>query len=120
MVAWRWGLGAAGVGRLTVVAVFSFRSPATLGPIGLEPARNQAGLVKASVAAFAAIMLTVIGLAGTGVITLDPAAIGQNMTVVLVGIGVLYFAYIFIAGGLTGDEMKRMGVIIVLFVFSSI
>src|SRR5205807_150798 len=28
--------------------------------------------------------------------------------------------YIFIAGGLTGDEMKRMGVIIVLFVFSAI
>jgi POT family proton-dependent oligopeptide transporter len=119
-VGWHWGFGAAGVGMLIGVAVFYFRSPGTLGPIGLEPGRDQSGLVKATVGAFALILLTVIGLAGSGVITLDPVAIGERMTMVLVGIGVLYFAYIFIAGGLTRDEMKRMGVIIVLFVFSAI
>ena len=42
------------------------------------------------------------------------------MTFVLVGLAVVYFAYLFLAGGLTGDEKKRTAVIFVLFVFAAI
>lgn len=42
------------------------------------------------------------------------------MTFVLVGTAVAYFAYLFIAGGLTIDEKKRVGVIFVLFIFAAI
>jgi POT family proton-dependent oligopeptide transporter len=62
----------------------------------------------------------VIVLATTGAITLNAQAIGQNMTYVLVGVAVIYFAYLFIAGGLTGDEKKRVSVIFILFVFAAI
>jgi proton-dependent oligopeptide transporter, POT family len=55
-----------------------------------------------------------------GVITLDPQQIGRSMTFVLVGLSAAYFGYIFLAGGLTADEKKRMVVILVLFVFSAI
>ena len=47
--------------------------------------------------------------ATTGVITINPQAIAQSMTYVLVGLASLYFVYIFFAGGLTGDEKKRIG-----------
>ena len=127
-VGWHWGFGAAGVGMLIGVAFFYFRAPVTLGPIGTEPSRDadpakqarQVRTVKATIIAFFVVLLTVLALAGTGAIQLDPVSIGEKMTVVLVGIGVAYFAYIFVLGGLTTDEMKRMGVIVVLFVFSAI
>jgi len=127
-VGWHWGFGAAGVGMLIGVAVFHFRSPATLGPIGSEPSRDadparQAGqlrLVKSAVAAFLVVLLTVIVLAGSGVVTIDPVSIGEKMTIVLVSIGAAYFAYIFALGGLSTDEMKRMGIIVILFAFSAI
>jgi dipeptide/tripeptide permease len=62
----------------------------------------------------------VIVLSAIGVITLNPQAIGQSMTYILVGTAVAYFAYLFIAGGLVGDEKKRVAVIFVLFVFAAI
>jgi len=127
-IGWHWGFGAAGFGMLIGLAVFYFRSPGTLGPIGMSPMRDpdparqasQERTVKVAICVFAAVLLAMIVTAATGMVTLDPVSIGQKMTVVLVGVGVAYFAYIFIAGNLTGDEMKRMGVIIVLFVFSAI
>jgi len=39
---------------------------------------------------------------------------------VLVGIAVVYFAYLFTFGHLTGDEKRRIAVIFVLFVFAAI
>ncbi|HWE41617.1 MAG TPA: oligopeptide:H+ symporter, partial [Gemmatimonadaceae bacterium] len=67
-----------------------------------------------------AILAIVMALAATGVITLDPRAIGESMTYVLVGIAVIYFAGMLITGGLTGDEKKRIGVIFILFIFAAI
>jgi len=62
----------------------------------------------------------VFAAAAAGLVTLSPQAIGQSMTVVLVGVAVAYFSYIFIFGGLDGDEKKRVAVIFVLFVFAAI
>jgi len=127
-VGWHWGFGAAGVAMLIGVVVFGVFAPRTLGPIGTAPSRDpdpvkqtsRERTVKLTIVAFFVVLLSVVALAGTGMITLDPVSIGEKMTVVLVGIGIAYFAYIFTLGGLTGDEMKRMGVIVLLFVFSAI
>jgi proton-dependent oligopeptide transporter, POT family len=62
----------------------------------------------------------VVVLAGTGAITLDPQAIGQSMTYVLVGTAAVYFLYLFTFGGLDSDEKKRVGVIAVLFVAAAV
>jgi len=59
-------------------------------------------------------------LASTGIITIDPQAVGGAMTFVLVGLAVAFFAYIFAFGGLTRDEKLRSVVIFVLFVFAAI
>lgn len=42
------------------------------------------------------------------------------MTFVLVGLAVAFFATVLLAGNLSTDEKKRVGVIFVLFVFAAI
>ena len=127
-VGWHWGFGAAGVGMLIGLTVFATRAGRTLGNIGLETSKHpdpvvqakQVGRAKMSIAIGLLALALVIVLAATGTITLNPQAIGHNMTYVLVGLGVAYFGYIFIAGGLTSDERRRTVVILVLFIFSAI
>jgi POT family proton-dependent oligopeptide transporter len=53
-------------------------------------------------------------------IHLDAQAIGGYMTYVLVGTAAVYFGYIFIFGELNRDEVKRVAVIMVLFIFAAI
>jgi POT family proton-dependent oligopeptide transporter len=127
-VGWHWGFGAAGVGMLVGLTVFATRAGKTLGDIGMHPTRHpdpkvqaqQEGRVKLILGAGVAILALVIVLAAVGVITLDAQVIGQYMTFVLVGLAVLFFGYVFIAGGLDRDEKKRVLVIAVLFVFAAI
>jgi POT family proton-dependent oligopeptide transporter len=127
-VSWHWGFGVAGIGMFLGLVVFWFRAKATLGPIGTDivrdpdpvvQARRERGVKLWSAVGIGAIALVFV-LAATGTITLDPQRIGQSMTVVLVGLAVAFFAYVFIAGGLDRDEKKRVAVIFVLFVFAAI
>lgn len=125
---WHFGFGAAGVGMLIGLATFSLLAKKTLGSLGLEPSRHpdpatqakQVRTIKLILGVGLAILALVIVLAATGVLPLNAQAIGQNMTYVLVGVAVIYFAYIFIAGGLTNAEKKRVGVIFILFLFAAI
>jgi POT family proton-dependent oligopeptide transporter len=127
-VGWHLGFGVAGVGMIIGCIWFYVRSKSTLGDLGLEPSRDpdpakqarQERVIKLSVAIFAALLAVVITLAGTGTITLNPQVIAKNMTYVLVGIAVLYFATIFLFGGLNTDEKKRIFVIGILFIFAAI
>ena len=127
-VSWHYGFGAAGVGMLMGLVWFWMRAKATLGPIGQDIVRDQDPVVQAaregSVKRWTLVGLGVLAAAfvaaATGLVTLSPQAIGQSMTLVLVGIAVAFFGYVFIAGGLNGDEKKRVGVIFVLFVFAAI
>jgi len=127
-VGWHFGFGAAGVGMLIGLAVFALRSKKTLGNLGMEPSRNpdpvkqkrQELTIKLALALGLGVLVMVIVLAAMGTIHLDPQAIGKNMTYVLVGVAVIYFAALFLAGGLNGDERKRIAVIFILFIFASI
>lgn len=127
-VGWHFGFGAAGVGMLLGLAIFVYFGPRTLGSIGVSPSRHadstvqarQERTVKLALAAGLVALLVIIALAATGTITINPQAVGASMTYVLVAMAVLYFTYIFAAGGLTSDEKKRVGVIFVLFVFAAI
>jgi POT family proton-dependent oligopeptide transporter len=67
-----------------------------------------------------AILAVVVVLVAVGTITIDPQVAGTYLAYVLVSIGFLYFLYLFIFGGLDRDEMKRILVIAVLFVFAAI
>jgi POT family proton-dependent oligopeptide transporter len=127
-VGWHFGFGAAGVGMLIGLGVFAFRSRKTLGDLGLEPSRNpdpvkqarQELIIKSAVGLGLAALALVIVFSALGILHLDPQAIGKNMTYVLVGVAVIYFALIFLFGGLNADEKKRIIVIFILFIFASI
>jgi proton-dependent oligopeptide transporter, POT family len=127
-VGWHWGFGAAGVGMLLGLVSYAFFARSTLGSIGVEPTRSadatvqrrQENNVKLTIGIGLAVLVLVVALAATGVVHLDPQAIGKSMTYVLVGIAVAYFAYLFAVGKLTADEKRRMAVIFVLFVFAAI
>ncbi|HEX8267986.1 MAG TPA: peptide MFS transporter [Pyrinomonadaceae bacterium] len=127
-IGWHWGFGAAGVGMLIGLAIFTTRARATLGDIGMYPTRHpddavqarQENQVKLFTGIGVGILALVFVLAATGVITIDAQVVGQYMTYILVGLAVFYFAFLFIAGGLVGDEKKRVLVIAVLFVAAAI
>jgi POT family proton-dependent oligopeptide transporter len=125
---WHFGFGAAGVGMLIGLATFSLLAKKTLGSLGLEPTRDPDPVVQARkertiksvlVVGLGLIALVII-LAATGVLPINPQAVGQKMTYVLVGVAVVYFGYLFIAAGLSGDEKKRVSVIFILFIFAAI
>ena len=127
-VGWHYGFGAAGIGMFFGLVVFGRSAKHTLGPIGGDLVRHpdpavqasQERTIKRSLAVGLGVIALVFALAANGTITLDAQAIGQSFTLVLVGLAVGFFAYVFIAGGLSKDEMKRVGVIIVLFIFAAI
>jgi len=127
-IGWHWGFGIAGVGMLTGLAWFAISAPRTLGNLGLDVSRDpdpvkqarQERLMKLVLAIGLALLILVIVLAGLGILQLNPQVIGQNMTYFLVGLTVLYFAYIFGFGGLNREEKKRIVVIGILFFFAAI
>ena len=127
-VDWHVGMGAAGVAMLFGLAVYGMRAPKTLGPIGMHPTRDpdpakqarQERNVKAFVGVFLGLIAVLFLMAATGNLTLNPSAIAEYMTYAMVGMAVIFFAYVFALGKLNGDEKKRVAVIVVLFVFAAI
>jgi POT family proton-dependent oligopeptide transporter len=127
-VGWHWGFGAAGVGMFFGLICFAVYSPRTLRGLGEAPTLHpdpviqakQAGQVKLFTMIGIAIIALVFVLAAMGIITLSAQVIGTYMAGVLVGLAAVYFAYLFILGGLSSDEMKRVAVIMVLFVFAAV
>jgi len=127
-IGWHWGFGIAGVGMLAGVAWFALRSRATLGNLGTEISRDpdpvkqarQEKIIKLALAGGLGLLALVFILAASGVFQLNPHAIGKNMTYVLVGMAILYFAYVFAFGKLNSEEKKRIVVIAILFLFASI
>jgi proton-dependent oligopeptide transporter, POT family len=127
-VGWHYGFGAAGVGMFLGLVVFWLKAGATLGPIGTDITRHpdqaiqtrQERTVKMALGVGLGLLAIVFALAATGLLVLDAQVIGRSMTVVLVGLALGFFAYVFLAGGLDKDEMKRVGVIVVLFLFAAV
>jgi POT family proton-dependent oligopeptide transporter len=127
-IGWHWGFTAAGVAMIIGLLNFWFRSARTLGDIGAEPSRHpdptiqakQESQVKIFTAIGLGILAIVIFLVASGVIVIQAQVVGTYLAYVLVSIGFLYFAYLFVLGGLNTDEKKRIVVIAVLFVFAAI
>jgi proton-dependent oligopeptide transporter, POT family len=125
---WHLGFGAAGVGMLIGLIVFALRAKSTLGDLGMDISKHpdaniqtkRENQVKLYTGIGLGILAMVVILAATGAIHIDPQVVGKYMAYVLVGLAVVYFAYLFIAGGLNSDEKKRVIVIGVLFVAAAI
>ena len=121
-VGWGLGFGVAGVGMFLGLVTFWLRAPKTLGSIGTEinSGVEERGRAKMYLGIGLGLFALVVIAGIMGMIPLDAQVIAKNMTVVLVSIAVFYFGYLFVAGGLTGNEKKRVAVIMALFVFAAI
>jgi POT family proton-dependent oligopeptide transporter len=121
-VGWHYGFGAAGVGMVIGLITFKLRAGPTLGDMGYHPTADEAERRRVrniSLGALALIFAIVIA-ASAGMFTIDAVSIAEKMSMIMLGLALAYFAYVFIAGGLTKDEMKRVAVIIVLFFFATV
>ena len=107
-VGWHWGFGAAGIGM-----------EPTRDPDPVKQARQERTIKLVLGVGLAALVL-VFALAATGAVTLDAQAIGQYMTFIMLAMVVLFFIFVFLAGGLSTDEKKRVGVIFILFLFATV
>ncbi len=115
-VDWHWGFGAAGIGM--VLGLVQYRlSGANLTGVGDAPvlapataAKYRMGLavVGTTFAAFVAAVMA-------GLIAINPVAIAQTSTVVIVTLVIAYFAYVLFFEGLDAVEKQRVAVIGFLF-----
>ncbi len=127
-IGWHWGFGIAGFGMFLGLVSFRYFAPRTLGDLGLDIVRDpdpavqatRERRVKTGVVAMVAILVAVFLAGAAGLFTIDPQAVGESYVVVLLAIAVAFFGYVFLFGGLDRDDMKRVFVILVLFVFASI
>ncbi|NIW23667.1 MAG: MFS transporter, partial [Gammaproteobacteria bacterium] len=116
---WHYGFAAAGVGML--VGLIQFRATrAHLGIAGLEPdlAPTSISVQRNAWVGIGAFLLAVVALlvAGlTGVMQFDAVSLARGTTYAIGILGLLYFAYLFLLGGLTRDERGRVVVILALF-----
>jgi POT family proton-dependent oligopeptide transporter len=121
-VGWGWGFGAGGIAMIIGLVQYRLRAGPTLGEIGTTASGTpeQKRVVKITIGIFVAIVAA-LALAGIlGMLHINAVAVAKNMTMVMLGMALLYFIYLFVGGGLTGDEKKRIAVIIVLFLFATI
>ncbi len=121
-VGWHYGFGAAGVGMVVGLITFRARQARTLGSFGLEPTGTpqQQRTVKMAVGILLTLIFATIGAAMLRLFTINAVAVAERMSIVMLAMALLYFGYLFFLGGLTGDEKKRVAVIVVLFLFATI
>lgn len=119
-VNWHYGFAAAGVGM--VLGLVQYRLSARhLGEAGLRPGHGEGVrswdrlLLSAGLAVIG--LVVVLGL--TGVIRINAIRLAQTTTGLIVGIGILYFALVFLFFNLDVTEKKRVAVIAILFLSSA-
>ena len=125
-VGWHWGFGAAGVGMFFGLVFFAMTRGKTLRGIGMDVVRHpdpavharQQRTVKLALGVGLGIIALVFALAASGNLEIDAQAVGGAMVNITLAMVVLFFLYVFAAGGLSGDERKRIAVIFVLFLFA--
>jgi POT family proton-dependent oligopeptide transporter len=116
---WRVGFLAAAIGMPLGLLQF-WLARERLGIAGATANRNDGGAgvkrdwfrLTVVTALLAALLLACI----TGVLRVDPAPLARSAAYVLVGMAVLYFAYLFTGAGLNHVERGRMIVVLVMFV----
>jgi POT family proton-dependent oligopeptide transporter len=121
-VGWHWGFGAAGIAMLLGLLTYRMRAPETLGPIGLIPSagpEEQRRVRMISVVGLV-VIFGIVGAAMMGMFTVNPVSIAEKTTNITLGVVAVYFVYLLTMGANDNDERKRIGVIIILFVFAVI
>jgi POT family proton-dependent oligopeptide transporter len=131
-VDWHMGFGAAGFGMVLGVIQYGVggkhlgevgRNPKNVAPPPAEP--GQPGAARSSRLLGLAMLGVLVGLLGVmqllGVVDLT-SAVGLSSAggLIIAALALTFFAYMFTAGGLDATEKRRLGVIGILFISSTI
>ena len=124
---WHYGFGAAGVGMVIGVIQYKMTEKYLKGA-GAEPESTGdlekdvriKNNIKKGLIAFVALTTVLLGLLLTQVLVIDPVSLASASSYIILGSVVLYFIYIFTGESLTGDERKKIGMILILFFFSAV
>jgi POT family proton-dependent oligopeptide transporter len=121
---WNWRAGFFCAGAAMLIGVLQYRmTEHDLGDAGLAPqdltdAEYHKGWRKV---AFGAVLVAVIALLlYTGVVPVSTTALAQLFATGMVALGVLFFIYVFVFGGLDPDESKRVALIGVFFLCAAL
>jgi POT family proton-dependent oligopeptide transporter len=125
--AWHWGFGAAAVGMFLGLVQYVLGGR-HLSPEGLRPVRPSDPAVAARVdrqvrlvgLAVLGVLLAGTALVASGAVTLDPDAISRNFKWALLGVTVAFFGWVFLVAEWSREERKRLVLIAILFVASTI
>lgn len=122
---WHFGFGLAGLGM--VIGLIQYRmSLGTLEGKGeLQAPQNpdeerKLKAMKRGGLAFVAALLLLIAIVFTGYVEIDAFGIASLSYKIIGVITVLYFAYVFVLGGLNADEKKKTGAIVIVILFSAL
>jgi POT family proton-dependent oligopeptide transporter len=115
---WRTGFLAAAIGLPFGLLQF-WLSRHLFNGAGAHPNRNDggAGLARDWRRLYVALVVLALiaALLFSGVVHLDPPRLAKGAAYVLVGMGFLYFLYLFLGAGLDAVERRRMIVVLVMF-----
>ncbi|MEX0607968.1 MAG: peptide MFS transporter [Balneolaceae bacterium] len=126
-IAWHYGFGAAGVGMVLGLIQYKLTEK-HLGDIGVAPdiladpemqARRESR-IKTALWVIGGIIVLLVGMITTGNLAINPVVIADASGLIIFGLVIAYFIYVFIAEELTKEQQKKIGVIAALFVFSAI
>ncbi len=121
-VNWHYGFLASGLGMVLGLVQYVMTGK-YLGELGLfkhgpggEAARRRdTRILIIALVVLAALAGLAISMANQGKLNITAEQIGRATGFVILGVVALYFLYLFIAGGLTSEEKKGVGVIFILF-----
>jgi len=125
--AWHWGFGAAAVGMFLGLVQYVVGGR-HLSPEGLRPVRPSDPAVAVRVdrqvrlvgLAVLGVLLAGTALVASGAVTLDPEVISRNFKWALLGVTVAFFGWVFLVAEWSREERKRLVLIAILFVASTI
>ncbi len=119
---WHYGFGAAAIG-MTAGLVYFLKSRSRLGDAGLLPPAALNGTRARDWTAlwiFLAGLTAIVLLIWTGTISVSPIALQAGAIKVMAGIVALYFAWLLLFAGLTNAEKRRIVVLAVLILASTL
>jgi POT family proton-dependent oligopeptide transporter len=123
---WHYGFSLAGFGMVLGLVSYHFGMK-YMGDAGLLRSEDSDEQLQArsrrfyTIASVTAAALVTLGyLVATGTVALDLQAVAANVGLAAVVITLGYFGYIIVAGGHTGEEKKKLGVILWLFILAAL
>ncbi|HET6341921.1 MAG TPA: peptide MFS transporter [Gemmatimonadota bacterium] len=122
---WHLGFSLAGIGMVAGLIQYrrGLRHLGDAGKLDLgDPdlvVRKSRNFYIAMAAVGAAIILAVL-LVRSGALAIPLTTVARSLGVVIVGVTLLYFIYLMVAGGHTSMEKRRLGVILWLFILAAL